>query len=69
MFFLSVLAWHRQWFHIYGYPLPIRMGLKHQNPPELVSLRLWMVAAVIVFISPIIALHEYTSGDWPRNME
>lgn len=25
-------------------------------------LRLWMVAAVIVFISPIIALHEYTSG-------
>ena len=36
MFFLSVLAWRRRWFHIYGYPLPIRMGLKHQNPPELV---------------------------------
>ena len=47
--------------HIYGYPLPIRMGIKHQKSPE-VSLRLWMVAAVIVFISPIIALHEYTSG-------
>ena len=29
---------------------------------------LWMVGAVIVFISPIIALHEYTSGSFDMKL-